>query len=643
MAPRILLCGDVLGRFNLLFKRVLAISKANGPFDALLCVGQFFPQNTGEMQEVIEFIEGPKEIPLATYFIGDYGDAAGVALSSAISKAASVGLTMEGIPICKNLYWLKGSGILNLHGLRVAYLAGQYVASAYQNAAHAQTNGTYHMDDVDALRALADDPGIIDFFLTNEWPEGILNGVPVPSDLDSSNLGNPIVAELAAELKPRYHVAGSEGIFYSRDPYTNGNSSHITRFVGLAAVGNDKKQKFLHALSPTPASVMNSSELALQPINTTLSPYNTFEDNGARKLNATPNLSLNTSDSEGQYWRFSASQSKKQRTGDRGTEKVCFEFVSKGSCSRGSTCNFKHDISSSKLFTKGACFDFVTKGTCERGPDCKFHHSLGEDKLRKDAEGASISRGACFDFHKKGKCDKGAVCRFSHSSTESRIQSSGPCWFCLASPNIEAHLVISVGEHCYCALAKGALTQDHVLILPIEHFPSTASLPQDAEDELCKYKAALRRMYRNQGNSMLVFERYLQLKAGTHAHLQVIPVPLARASGARSAFVTAAKELGFEFHVIRPEDEKMDTQMALRSHLQGGENYFFVELPEGTILAHVLDPREKMPLQLGREVCAKLLGMPERIDWRICKASKVEETSMVEKFKKEFQNYDPTL
>lgn len=29
------------------------------------------------------------------------------------------------------------------------------------------------------------------------------------------------------------------------------------------------------------------------------------------------------------------------------------------------------------------------------------------------------------------------------------------CWFCLASPSVEKHLIITVGDHCYMALAKG--------------------------------------------------------------------------------------------------------------------------------------------------------------------------------------------
>jgi hypothetical protein len=42
--------------------------------------------------------------------------------------------------------------------------------------------------------------------------------------------------------------------------------------------------------------------------------------------------------------------------------------------------------------------------------------------------------------------------------------------------------------------------------------------------------------------------------------------------------------------------------MSLKKLLHGGMGYFFVELPEGTILAHSLEPGEKMPMQFGREV-----------------------------------------
>jgi hypothetical protein len=68
----------------------------------------------------------------------------------------------------------------------------------------------------------------------------------------------------------------------------------------------------------------------------------------------------------------------------------------------------------------------------------------------------------------------------------------------------------------------------------------------------------------------------------------------------RSEFLKAGKKLGFEFDVIRPGENDIDVRMSLKKVLHGGMGYFFVEIPEGTILAHPLAPEEKMPIQFGR-------------------------------------------
>lgn len=39
-----------------------------------------------------------------------------------------------------------------------------------------------------------------------------------------------------------YHVAGTMGVFYAREPYANVDAVHVTRFMGLAPVGNKDKQ-----------------------------------------------------------------------------------------------------------------------------------------------------------------------------------------------------------------------------------------------------------------------------------------------------------------------------------------------------------------------------------------------------------------
>lgn len=63
-----------------------------------------------------KYIDGTEPIPLPTFFVGNYGEGANLLLSASKLKAAQAGLSMEGIPVCQNLTWLIGSGILNLHG-----------------------------------------------------------------------------------------------------------------------------------------------------------------------------------------------------------------------------------------------------------------------------------------------------------------------------------------------------------------------------------------------------------------------------------------------------------------------------------------------------------------------------------------------
>lgn len=94
----------------------------------------------------------------------------------------------------------------------------------------------------------------------------------------------------------------------------------------------------------------------------------------------------------------------------------------------------------------------------------------------------------------------------------------------MSSPNIESHLVISVGENYYCALAKGPLVQDHILIIPVEHSPSTLSLPSECETELAKFQGSLKKYHNNNEKEVVFFE--WASKRSTHANLQVKGVAL---------------------------------------------------------------------------------------------------------------------
>ncbi|KAI4888468.1 hypothetical protein NFI96_015928 [Prochilodus magdalenae] len=214
-------------------------------------------------------------------------------------------------------------------------------------------------------------------------------------------------------------------------------------------------------------------------------------------------------------------------------------------------------------------------------------------------------------------------------------QPTGPCWFCLASPEVEKHLVISIGTHCYMAIAKGCLTPDHVLLLPIGHYQSVVDLPSDVIEELEKYKSAIRKFHKSRGRRCVLFERNYRSQ---HLQLQVVPVPMERCSteDIKEAFMVQAQEQQMELMEI-PEHTD------LKQIAPPGTPYFYVELDTGEKLFYRI--KKNFPLQFGREVLASeaVLNIPTRADWRDCKNSKEEEEALTKQVRSEFQPFDFTL
>ena len=62
-----LVAGDVEGNFDALFKRVETISKKSGPFDMLLCVGDFFCVDPKSEQEWMQYSSGAKKGMLVAF------------------------------------------------------------------------------------------------------------------------------------------------------------------------------------------------------------------------------------------------------------------------------------------------------------------------------------------------------------------------------------------------------------------------------------------------------------------------------------------------------------------------------------------------------------------------------------------------
>ena len=117
------------------------------------------------------------------------------------------------------------------------------------------------------------------------------------------------------------------------------------------------------------------------------------------------------------------------------------------------------------------------------------------------------------------------------------------CWFCLASPTVKTHLIVSIAEHAYLALPVGALHPLHCLICPIECASSKADLPAECLEEMLKFQTAVEQLYRRQDMAMLTYERAITTRGRNHMQVQCIPVPLARVARADAALSATVHRL----------------------------------------------------------------------------------------------------
>jgi diadenosine tetraphosphate (Ap4A) HIT family hydrolase len=99
------------------------------------------------------------------------------------------------------------------------------------------------------------------------------------------------------------------------------------------------------------------------------------------------------------------------------------------------------------------------------------------------------------------------------------------CWFCLDSSNAEQHLVASVGNETYLALAKGAIVGGHMLVLPLEHVPSFVYASPVVCQEMERYMRALRGAAKKRGELVMFYERNVaHAYENPHCHIQALPL-----------------------------------------------------------------------------------------------------------------------
>eukprot|EP00727_Mastigamoeba_balamuthi_P007872 m51a1_g3705 hypothetical protein (548) ;mRNA; f:425343-427348 len=539
-AVKVIVCGDVRGRLRQLCDHVGALNAKKGPFDLCLCVGDFFGGLSGRLAgahassssslfatELSDYRNGVRKVPLPTYFIAGAG----------ANDAKELEGMENGGRVCDNLFFLGRYGIKTVSGLRVAFMSG--TESARGPFACCTAEAVEELAAVASQRQADGQPAGVDVFLSNQWPAGWQRNV-APASLPRGGAGGPVagsaaVARAAEALKPRYHFAALENVWYSRPPYRNTGAQgspryFTTRFYALGCAF-DPQQK----ARPKPIA---SIESEAEPADTTDSPWS-----GAPVQQLAPAAAVAAlPEAPAQPWRWS------RTGGDSG------------------------------------------------GPDHKRQRRQQQQQQQQDGRPVG-------------------------------------CWFCLSSPQVEAHLVASIGTQCYVAMAKGGLSGHHVVLVPVQHRAACSLLSAEAWDETERYLRALRGALACAGESAVVFERFVASTKTMHAHLQVVPLPEAITEDVvEEAFRAEASKHGASFRELRGAEETL-------AGAAGEDPYFFVELPSGRRLLASVGPR--FPIQFGREVLAGVLGCPERADWHACVVARPQEEAATAQFKSLFAKFDP--
>lgn len=237
------------------------------------------------------------------------------------------------------------------------------------------------------------------------------------------------------------------------------------------------------------------------------------------------------------------------------------------------------------------------------------------------------------------------------------------CFFCLSNAACETHMICSIADESYLTIAKGPLStpqtfpslsgvRGHMLIIPLHHSPTLQSIPDSdsrtkTQAETERYRQSLHKMLaaKSQDSStkkptLGAVTWQIARQSGVHHHLQFLPLPqhLITSNLIISAFAVEAENQNLPPPITSPTEI---------TDVENSSDYFKAvvwdaETGDEKALVVPIAGGSRFDLQFGRRVCAKLLGLEGRVQWRDCAQSKGEEEGDKEGFGRAFEEFDFT-
>jgi hypothetical protein len=130
---KVLLAGDVRGALGKLAARVKKLNaSAHGPFDVCFAVGAFSGGGPEE-GDLSDFIDGRQQFPIPLFFVS----------AGPVEQDAVLGGKGTMTPLARNITYLGRAGIVDVLGLRVAFLSGVHSTTHYAEPAGEAPVGRY--------------------------------------------------------------------------------------------------------------------------------------------------------------------------------------------------------------------------------------------------------------------------------------------------------------------------------------------------------------------------------------------------------------------------------------------------------------------------------------------------------------------
>ncbi|KAK6331666.1 hypothetical protein TWF718_002212 [Orbilia javanica] len=170
------------------------------------------PPKYRHMGDFYKYYNGSKVAPIPTLFVGGNHEA-----SSHLYE-----LNLGGW-VCPNIYYMGGTGVVNVNGIRIAGVSGIYNGNDYKRPRYEKPpfddrsmRSAYHYraHELFKLNALSGD---VDIFVSHDWPEGITkygNEAKLLAvkqhfrkEVAENRLGSPPLMGILRKLKPSYWFA----------------------------------------------------------------------------------------------------------------------------------------------------------------------------------------------------------------------------------------------------------------------------------------------------------------------------------------------------------------------------------------------------------------------------------------------------